>query len=94
MGDYDVAYDGAVWVRSKPCEHCLFSKDRLVEGKRARDIINETRLTVGSTFVCHKSQVSDEPTSICRAWFDHYAQEDAILKGLIDTHWVREVDVE
>lgn len=72
--------DGHVHVREKQCDRCLLSKDRLVPGGRARQIIEDTRAAEGSSFICHRNLVSDEPEAICRAWWDRFADEDSILR--------------
>ena len=72
--------DGKVHVRSEPCDHCLLSRDRLVSGERARQLVSSTRATEGGAFICHRGQVSAEHTAICRAWWDRFADEDAVLR--------------
>jgi len=76
----NIAHDGAVHVRGKQCKNCLFTSNRLVEGSRAREIVEHTRGEEGSSFICHRSQVSDEPSSICRGWWDHFAMEDNLFR--------------
>lgn len=75
----EVFRDGKVHVRGSQCDACLLSRDRLVSGARARDLISSTRETDGGSFICHKSQVTAEPESICGAWFERFADEDPIL---------------
>jgi hypothetical protein len=87
----NVARDGKVHVRASQCGNCLFSKDRLVPGERARELIRDTRAEEGSTFVCHRSQVSDEPEAICHTWFEKYAQEDAWLRLAIGMDLIERV---
>lgn len=76
----DVFRDGRVHVRATPCHECLLGPNRLVSGGRAREIIRHTRYTDAASFICHRHQVSDEPASICSAWFDRYAEEDRLLQ--------------
>lgn len=76
----NVYRDGRVHVRGKQCDHCLYSKDRLVSGERARQLTTETRADAGSTFTCHRSMVSDEPEAICSVWFEKFGDEDPILR--------------
>lgn len=83
MSDHNVAYNGRVWVRGEKCDACLYSPDRIVPGSRARDLTAATRAEEGSTFICHKGQVSDEPTSICRGWWDSFAEEDHLLRAAL-----------
>jgi len=72
--------DGKVHVRAEQCDHCLLSRDRLVSGRRARQLVADSRATVGGSFICHRDQVSDEHVAICRAWFDRYGDDDTILR--------------
>lgn len=78
--EVNVFRNGKVHVRATPCDKCLYSKDRIVTGDRARQLTTDTRAEVGSTFVCHRSQVSDEPETICASWFDNFGMEDPILR--------------
>jgi hypothetical protein len=72
--------DGRVHVRAEPCAQCLLSADRIVSGARARQLIEDTRAVEGASFICHRSQVSDEHVAICRAWFDRFGLEDVTLR--------------
>jgi hypothetical protein len=80
MSEVQVWRDGKVHVRASQCGNCLFSKDRLVSGERARQLVRDTRAEEAASFICHRSQVSDEPEAICSTWFERFAQEDAILR--------------
>jgi hypothetical protein len=80
MSAVNVYRDGKVHVRASQCDHCLLSKDRLVDGERARDIIRETRERDGGSFICHRNQVSDEPEAICATWFERFGDEDPVLR--------------
>jgi hypothetical protein len=46
-------------VMSRACDQCLFSKERIVSGGRAAQIIRETRAK-NCHFVCHKSKSGDD----------------------------------
>lgn len=65
--------DGKIYVRGAQCGRCLFSRERLVDRERARDLIQSTLASEGP-FVCHRSQVSDEPEAICHVWFNTYGE--------------------
>jgi hypothetical protein len=80
MPESQVYRDGRVHVRSEQCGHCLYSKDRLVSGERARALTTETRAEVGSSFICHRHQVSDEPEAICSVWFERFGGEDPLMR--------------
>lgn len=72
--------DGKVHVRAECCAHCLFSAERIVPGARARQILADTRATDGSSFICHRNQVSDEPEAICAAWYERFGADDPLLR--------------
>lgn len=76
----EVFRDGKVHVRTERCDHCLLGSDRIVSGDRARDLVATTRASEGGSFICHKSQISDEPEAICRGWWDAFADEDWVLR--------------
>lgn len=46
-------------VMSRACDQCLFSKDRIVSGGRAAQIIRKTRAE-NSHFICHKSHPAND----------------------------------
>jgi hypothetical protein len=87
----EVWRDGAVHVRAAQCGACLYSKDRLVSGERARQLTTDTRAEDGASFVCHRSMVSDEPEAICATWFERFAMEDAILRLAIAMDVIKRV---
>jgi hypothetical protein len=72
--------EGKIHVRGSQCDHCLYSKDRLVSGERARELTTDTRAEDGSSFICHRNQVSDEAEAICAVWFERFGGEDSILR--------------
>lgn len=85
----EVYRDGKVHVRADQCDHCLLSKDRLVDGDRARQLLADTRATDGSAFICHRSDVADTKPAICAAWWDRFSDEDWIMRlakiqGIVD----------
>ena len=76
----EVFRDGKVHVRGAQCGNCLYSRDRLVSGERARQLTTDTRAVEGSTFVCHRAQVSEEGEAICHTWFERFGADDPILR--------------
>lgn len=90
QGRTEVYQDGKVHVRAEQCDRCLFSRDRLVDGGRARELIAAARAEDGGSFICHRAQLHpDEHTAICAVYFDRYADDDWILRlakttGIID----------
>lgn len=76
----EVFRDGKVHVRAERCDACLLGPNRVVSGDRARELVESTRSQDGSSFICHKGQISDEPDAICRGWWDAFADEDWVLR--------------
>lgn len=77
----EVFVGGRLRVRAAQCSACLFSRDRLVGGSRAREIVAETRAQDGSSFICHRGQVyPGEVNAICAVWWDRYSDEDWIMR--------------
>lgn len=50
---------GKFKVMARACDQCLFSKERIVSGQRAAQIISETRRK-NTHFICHKSPKGDD----------------------------------
>lgn len=48
-------------VMSRACDQCLFTKERIVSGSRAAEVIRTTRER-NCHFICHKSNPGDEVT--------------------------------
>ena len=93
MSDRDVYDQGKVHVRSADCDHCLLSKDRLVNGRRAAELIAASRDGDAGSFICHRSQVSDEHAAICRRWWNAFAMENVTLRLAVCLDIVCEVGV-
>lgn len=52
---------GKFKVMCRACDQCLFSKERIVSGERAAEIIRDTRQR-NTHFICHKSPRGNEIT--------------------------------
>jgi hypothetical protein len=88
----EVYDNGRVHVRRERCDRCLFSADRLVSGRRARELVSSTRSTEAGSFVCHRSSIyPQEHTAICRVWFDRYAMEDWVFRLAVALKIIEEV---
>ncbi len=72
--------DGKVHVWAQECAHCLYGPDRIVSGRQARQITADIRSQAGAAFICHRSQVSDDPEAVCRGWYDRFAMEDPVFR--------------
>jgi hypothetical protein len=56
-------------VMDKQCDACLFTKDRIVSGDRAAQIIRDCK-SEGTHFVCHEASMAGGKNVCCRAFFD------------------------
>ena len=70
-------------VYDKPCKNCLMSKDRIVSGERAKDIIKDCAQNQ-TYFICHKSSIEGGEVC-CRNFFDklsHLSKLATFAKGV------------
>ena len=50
------------------CAHCLFTPNRIVSGKRMKEILNDCRKS-DTHFVCHKASIAGKEVC-CRGFYD------------------------
>lgn len=55
-------------VCEKPCDQCLFSKNRIVSGERMKQILNDCKRN-DTHFVCHKATIAGKEVC-CRGFYD------------------------
>lgn len=55
-------------VCEKPCDQCLFSKDRVVSAARVRQILTECKRD-DMHFICHKASLEGRE-ACCRGFYD------------------------
>ena len=55
-------------VCEKPCDQCLFSKDRIVSAARVREILKDCKQQ-DTHFVCHKASIAGREVC-CRTFYD------------------------
>jgi hypothetical protein len=81
-------------VMSRACDQCLFSKDRIVSGARAAQIISKTRRDQ-SHFICHKASIAGDQDVACH---EHHklgiAQMSRIAERLGVVEWIDPVTLE
>jgi len=61
-------------VYSECCKNCLLSKDRIVSGKRAKEIIDGC-IRNQTYFICHKS---DE--IVCKTFYDKFGFYSQLIR--------------
>ena len=78
-------------VYKQPCKNCLLSKDRIVSGKRAKEIIKGC-VQERTHFICHKASMNSEDVC-CKTFFDTLGH---VSKNIQFAKWlgvVKEVDL-
>ena len=65
-------------VYDKACNECLFSKRRIVDEARAKQLIADA-LEQDSFFICHKSTIRDEVVC-CRAFYEQHRCDTVALR--------------
>lgn len=55
-------------VCSKQCDQCLFSKNKIVEPKRVKEILEKCERD-STHFICHKGSIADMNV-VCKGFFD------------------------
>lgn len=58
-------------IFNSPCKNCLYTKDRVVSGKRAKEIIAQT-IEEGSYFICHVSSLNDSNNTMCHNYYKNH----------------------
>lgn len=71
-------------VMNEACDQCLFSKDRIVDGKRMKQLLTEI-VREGKYFVCHKSTIAgySDPTAddvCCHDFYENYPDISAAAR--------------
>ena len=85
-------------VCSSKCDECLFSKDKIVDDARRKEII-ETCIANNSFFVCHKFGIEGDEGTIgeevcCRGFYESYGHHINLIRIAQRLRAVEEVDVE
>lgn len=78
-------------VMSRPCDQCLLTPERIVSGRRAAEIIRQTRAQ-NCHFVCHKSPKGRNNEIACRAHHDLGIGQMSRIAGRMG--WIEEIDPE
>jgi hypothetical protein len=47
---------------------------------------------LGATFICHRDQSANEPTTICKGWWDRFALDDPLLVTAVSMDVVNWLD--
>ena len=80
-------------VYKQPCKNCLLSKDRIVSGQRAQEIIQECAQNQ-TYFICHKSSMKGGAIC-CKTFFDnlsHLSKLATFAKGIGAVQEVEQTD--
>ena len=74
-------------IMSEQCDQCLFSANRIVSGKRAKQVIQDC-LKTDTHFQCHKATIAGENVA-CKGFVDTFAGDVfpvrlALILGLVE----------
>lgn len=69
-------------VCEKQCDQCLFSKNRIVSGRRMKEILTDC-IRNDSHFVCHKGTIENE-NIVCRGFYDNYSTNLIRIMGRLN----------
>lgn len=58
---------GTIEVCSKPCNQCLFSKNKIVEDQRVKEILEQCEKDQ-THFICHKGTIADR-NLVCNGFY-------------------------
>lgn len=61
------ALDGTLEVCSKPCDQCLFSKNKIVDDKRVNEILSDCEKNQ-THFICHKGTIAGKNV-VCNGFY-------------------------
>jgi hypothetical protein len=70
-------------VCEQRCDQCLFSKDRIVSGERAAELIKGCNKS-GRFFVCHKGSINGNDDLCCRGFYDLQSIPLTQIAGRLD----------
>ncbi len=65
-------------VYSECCKNCLLSKDRIVSGKRAKEIISDCKKNQ-THFICHKASIEGKDI-VCKSFYDTFGFYSQIIR--------------
>lgn len=66
-------------VYQDKCQNCLFTQDRIVSSKRAKDIIQDCKDS-DTHFICHLSTMENNGNICCRGFFDTVGDDIAKIQ--------------
>lgn len=61
------------------CKNCLLSPDRIVDGKRAKQIVNDC-IRKQTHFICHKATMNGHKEILCRTFFDSFGHMSQMVR--------------
>lgn len=66
-------------VMDKQCDQCLFSPNRIVSAKRAKQVIAEC-LAKDTYFICHKASIKNEDVA-CAGFVQRYKFDVVLIRA-------------
>jgi len=65
-------------VYKECCSNCLLSKDKIVSGSRAKEIISKC-IQEQSFFICHKASINNEQVC-CKSFYDNFGDYSQLVR--------------
>ena len=78
-------------VQKKKCDQCLFTANKIVDDKRKREILIETKQS-DSFFICHKATLENDKVC-CRGFWDKHKHDFNLGRIAQRLNCVQMVDV-
>lgn len=69
-------------IKAKQCDQCLFSKNRIVSGKRMKEIVTGC-VRRDTHFECHKGTIEGKHI-VCAGWFSKFSSQMIRIAGRLN----------
>lgn len=69
-------------IKETQCDQCLFSKNRIVDAKRMKEIVTECRRK-DTHFECHKGTIEGK-NIVCHGWFTRFTSQMIRIAGRLN----------
>jgi hypothetical protein len=70
-------------VCKNKCDQCLFTKNRIVSGKRMQQIVSSC-LRDDKHFECHKGTINNDKI-VCAGWYEQYTSQMIRIAGRLNS---------
>jgi hypothetical protein len=78
-------------VYKESCHNCLLSKNRIVSGKRVKEIISGCKAKQ-THFICHKASIDDKDVC-CKTFYDKFGHFSQMIRIAERLNMVKFIDL-